>query len=98
MGRNVPVRNLIKAAAPTGREAFTTRHFHFWLLFFFFFFQANSLFFLALAVLYSSSTAACAHTVGVTHGKHSLWVSLRPHVGVVDLLQDHPALVVFAVL
>lgn len=91
MGRNVPVRNLIKAAAPTGREAFTTRHFHFWLLFFFFIFSSP-------AVLYSSSTAACAHTVAVTHGKHSLWVSLRPHVGVVDLLQDHPALVVFAVL
>lgn len=33
-----------------------------------------------------------------THRKHPLWVSLCPHVGVVNLLQDHPAFVMFAIL
>lgn len=32
MGLNVPVRNLIKAAAPTGKQAFNARHFHLALL------------------------------------------------------------------
>ena len=27
-----------------------------------------------------------------------LWVSLGPHVGVMNLLQDHPSLVMFTVL
>lgn len=35
---------------------------------------------------------------GLTHRKHSLWVSLCSHVGVVNLLQNHPAFVVFAIL
>lgn len=35
---------------------------------------------------------------GLTHRKHSLWVSLCSHVGVMNLLQNHPAFVVFAIL
>lgn len=33
-----------------------------------------------------------------THREHPLWVALGPHVGVVDLLQNHPRLIVFPIL
>lgn len=32
------------------------------------------------------------------YGEDPLWVALGPHVGVVDLLENHPRLVVFPVL
>lgn len=34
----------------------------------------------------------------LTYREDPLWVALGPHVGVVDLLQDHPRLIVFPVL
>lgn len=36
--------------------------------------------------------------LSATHREHPLWVALGPHVGVVDLLQNHPRLVVFPIL
>lgn len=35
---------------------------------------------------------------GVTYREDSLWVALGPHVGVMDLLQNHPCLIMFPVL
>ena len=34
----------------------------------------------------------------MAYGEDPLWVALGPHVGVMNLLQDHPRLVVFTVL
>lgn len=36
--------------------------------------------------------------LSVTYREDPLWVALGPHVGVVNLLQDHPCLVVFPIL
>lgn len=34
----------------------------------------------------------------VTHRKDPLWVTFCPHVGIMDLFEDHPGLVVFPIL
>lgn len=34
----------------------------------------------------------------VTHRKDPLWVTFCPHVGVMDLFEDHPCLIVFPIL
>lgn len=36
--------------------------------------------------------------LGVTYREDPLWVAFGPHVGVMDLLQDHPRLVMFPIL
>lgn len=41
----------------------------------------------------------CRHTKdSVTYREDPLWVALGPHVGVMDLLQNHPRLVMLSVL
>lgn len=49
------------------------------------------------AALHQPQTSSRGH-LWVTYGEDSLWVALSSHVGVVDLLQDHPRLVMFPIL
>lgn len=49
-------------------------------------------------ILSCTQTRVTIRFSSVTYREDPLWVALGPHVGVVDLLKDHPRLVMFPIL